>query len=106
MIASDIFDPSHLSTILSEERKNSEDETISHLKILSKWIQETSNTTSNYTMLTDQLVEKLVKQTEGKEHGDLISKTIGDLMTQVCLNQMDQHNLVSSNNNKIDDYER
>jgi hypothetical protein len=84
MIAAKTFDPSHLSELMTEDRDEAATSTFSN------WIQQTATQAQSYQAIGDQLVDTLLKNSapsDSDKGRDLITKTIGDLLTRACLQE-------------------
>lgn len=95
MVASKVFDPSHLSGALSEDGSHSPD-----MNAISTWINETVNTSANYQAVGDHLLRTLLKDMDPSESDEVVSKTIGDLLSQAYLAEIAVQS--SPNNSSLD----
>jgi hypothetical protein len=92
LIASKVFDPSLLAEVMSQEELDNPSSSSPEVRVLGEWIQQTSETARDYNALGDQLVSSLLQGREGQEDGsnELISKTVGDLLSRVYLSELSQ----------------
>lgn len=97
LIASKVFDPSLLSVAMSQEESNSSSSP--EIRVLNEWIQHTSETSRAYNSLGDQLVTTLLKGQDQQvdERSELVSKTVGDLLSRVYMSELSQPSLPFTN---------
>jgi hypothetical protein len=102
MIAAKTFDPSHLSQLMSQESDTGDSNEAK--SIFSDWIQQTTTQAQSYQAIGDQLIDLLLKDdssNDTEESRDLISKTVGDLLTRAYLHEDDLN--TSGNGNRRSD---
>ena len=64
-------------------------------RVLNEWIQHTSEASRAYNSLGDQLVTTLLKgqDQQADERSELISKTVGDLLSRAYMSELSQPSL-------------